>query len=189
MSPFPVAGLRPRKGWLRAHIFRNDRAKVEEGLFWGIGIEFEPFEYEGDLVECSMRADWIVLNIRNWKELEGAIVEGDRDKVRASFYIYEHHEALWTRITVRERDGRNFRVVFEMEVDLYALGTNNRGGVVTISKDVVIPYSGFEIYGGVVAGVPENRDKAIDTAKRHVDLGVYKDPILRHGVYQFEPKL
>ncbi len=189
-EPFSAGRLQPRGGAIRAMIFSNPLMDVPEGVYWGIEIDFDPLTYRGELLDyVSMSCDFLTIPARDWKQLEGVRLEGSYDQIEASFYVYEHDYANYSRIAIDERDGVTFRVRYDMSVQFSGLSTDDEDPDLLVSADVVIPYNGLLIHSSIVAPLPENIEQARSVAARYVDLDTYEAPRLEVGAYVLKPTL
>ena len=187
---FPAGQLQPRGGAIRAMVFGNPLTNLPEGLYWGIKIDFQPITYQDELLDyVSLSCDFLTIPARDWKQLEGVQLEGDYDQIEASFYVYEHDYANYSRIAIGERDGVTFRVRYDMSVQFSGLFNDDEDPDLLVSADVVIPYDGLLIHSSIVAPLPETIELARNVAARYVDLDSYEEPRLDHGLYVLKPKL
>ncbi len=192
MGGVPVDRLVAKDGSIRAMVFENEFAGVERNMFWSVEINFEPVLYDGEEVQPSMSAHWIVLPVRDWRKLQGVTINGDRDTIEASFYVFEHDLASWSEIAFGERRGRQFDVTFDMKVDILGLDEPSEGADVSVQEAFVkaqttLPYQGFSIHSSLVEGIPENKAKALEIASHYADLDRYNVPALRYGTWGFDP--
>ncbi len=154
MGGVPVDRLIAKDGSIRAMVFENEFAGVERNMFWSVEINFAPVVYDGEEVQPSMSADWIVLPVRDWRKLQGVTINGDRDTIEASFYVFEHDLAPWSEIAFGERHGRQFDVTFNMKVDILGLDEPSEGADVSVQEafvraQITLPYQGFSIHSSL----------------------------------------
>jgi len=184
---FPVDKLVPVQGCIRALVFADPQAGAEQDLYWGIDIEFAPLRYRGERVKPSLSCDWMLIDIRDWKSLEGAALEGDYDRIEASFHVWEPDFAQNSRIQFLERDGASFRVRYEMVVDFSGVDEADEDPNLTVTAELTLPYLGFHVDSEILEGRPGNEEKAKELAARYVDLSCYREPRIENGVFQFDP--
>jgi hypothetical protein len=192
VAQYPVNQLHPLGGSISARVFQNDRVGVEENLYWSVHIDFAPVEFAGESDQASLTAEWFVLPIRDWRDLTGRIVQGEQETIEASFYVFEHDLASWTRVAFGRRDGRLFDVSVDLQVQLIGLDSSWEGDGpsrqdAAIHARIALPYDGFLIDWNHLAGQPENREKALAIARNYADLRCYKDIDVQSSTFVFAP--
>lgn len=189
VSPFPANELRASGGTISAIIFENTLTSVPEGLYWSIKIDYRPIIYRDEELQPGMGCDLLTINARDWKDLEGTVLEGNWDEIDGSFYVYEHDYALYSKIMIDQRSGHNFRVNYTMAVEFSGYDQRDADDNMLVSADIVIPFTGLIIPSFLVSPSPDNARKAAELAERYVDILSYEQPCIDTGVFVLNPRL
>jgi hypothetical protein len=137
---------------------------------------FAPVDFAGYRRAPSLTAEWFVLPVRDWRDLEGRVVEGEQETIETSFYVFEHDRASWTRLAFGRRDRDTLVVTVDAEVQLLGLDAEWTGPShqdASIHAHIALPYRGLSIDRNDLEGRPENRAAALTIAARYVDLYCY----------------
>ena len=117
---FPAEKLVAAGGEIYCHLFENPRTGLPRNVYWSVTIDFHPMEYDGTRFKrCSMTCEWLTWPLRDWRQLEGRSLDlkhGDGGS-ELSFYLWEHHPGISTRLRIGARDGARFAVEMDMVVD------------------------------------------------------------------------
>jgi hypothetical protein len=169
---FPSERLVPVTGRIGALLFENPNANVARDVYWSISIDFAPLTVDDEELECSASCEWLRLGIRDWRALEGKVVEGG-DEVEASFYTFEHDPASRTRIEVSDREGETFRVRLSMEVDDPGGDFDPR---LLVTADLRVPFEGLDVYFDIVPPSVGRAGDALRVATPFVDVTTLDEP-------------
>jgi len=166
-------------GQIGALLFENPKAGVARDVYWSVRIEFAPLlvadeSGETDELECSASCEWLRLGVRDWRAIEGKVVEGG-DELEASFYTVEHDLSTRTRIEIGDRRGDTFRVKLSMEID-YPGHYGKADPALPVTADVRVPFEGLDVYFGVVPGVEGRSSDALRAVAPFVDLSGFGEP-------------
>ncbi len=178
------------------------------GMFWDIHVDFWRFIVQGDELDCNVTTDWITTPVRDWRNLEGLIVEGNGEVMDAAFtihdldnggystfFIYDDDLGSWTKIAFGSRNALTFAATIDMKIRLPADSAARawpRPTVysvhdVDLHTQVELSYEGFAIDRRLIAGHDDNRDKALQMAAGYVDLGCFEAARIRYEQFVFEP--
>lgn len=109
----PAEKLVAAGGEVYCHLFENPRTGLPRNVYWSITIDFHPMEYDGKRFKRrSMTCEWLTWPLRDWRQLEGRSLDlkhGDGGS-ESSFYLWEHHTGISTRLRIGARDGARFDV-------------------------------------------------------------------------------
>jgi hypothetical protein len=189
---FPVHLLRPMLGRLEGHLFENPSVGVERAVYYSVVVPFEPIQYGDDLVETAASVEWLRLQVRDWRTLVGTIVVS-APGIEASFYLWEHREALDARLEFLSRDGLDMDVRVRFRADLNDRYDLPSPPLSDIDVRARVRYGGILINEAVVKYAPGNKREARSAAEPFVDLARHRDPEFqpymtgRGGIFVLRP--
>jgi hypothetical protein len=94
----------------------------------------------------------------------------------------------YTELTIGTRRGRKFEVRCRAEMDLIGFSEDDEENKdIRVVADIALPYSHLYLSSLVLKPLEQNLDQAAEIAARHVDLTLYKPPIVDRGGFFFEP--
>jgi hypothetical protein len=167
---FPIQDLKPNRAEIRGLIFENAPVGVRLGLYWSLFLEFEPFQYAGHELGCNLSADWIRLPVRDWRHLEGQLVEGGPEVIECSFYTLEHDTATRTHVRIGGRRGRSFDLQWDVVVAFGGVAEEDADDALTVRARTVAEFAGVQIHQSVVSAVESERGRATELLSRFVDV-------------------
>jgi len=184
---FPTDKLVPVQGCIRAVIFEDPTAGLDRDMYWGMDIEFAPLRYRGEPIRPLLSADWMILDIMDWKLLDGAELAGEYEDIEASFFVWEHDLARRSQIRFLEREGAIFRIRYDIVVEFSGSDEEDADPELGLSAELALPYTGFYIDRDVLEATPGNEARAKEIASDYADLSCYCEPRIDNGVFHFDP--
>ncbi|HEX4960354.1 MAG TPA: hypothetical protein VF173_05920 [Thermoanaerobaculia bacterium] len=138
-----TALLKPRRSSLDAHLFDNPHIGLPLTLFYRIEIPLEPFTFQGETQETSVRMDFIRLPVQSWRQLPGREfrfpVNPEDGYIDGSICLGRaHNPADTTRIAFGELRGNVFTVTFDITFDFTFEGGASELGVFSVSWPVQV---------------------------------------------------
>lgn len=182
---FPSKVLVPKGGEIYCHIFENDNIGLARCLFWSITVDFAPVKYGENEFSCSMTSEWIPWPVRDWRELDGKLLDVDygENGIESSFYMTEHDTGTHTKL-VLHRSGENvFTVCWDMLVDFHGFYGGDANPAMPVHAEVDVQYIGLLITPDNLSPKPTTPTMLRTVASEFVDLTVYEGPEPRgsHG--------
>jgi hypothetical protein len=176
-------------GEIYCHIFENSSVGVARDIFWSVAIDFAPICVDGRECFCALGCDWLRWPIRTWLELDGCRVEfrhGERD-FESSFYLYAHHPADWTRITLTRKDANRFLALVEMELQIIQDVGFELERPFIIRTTATIPFTGLVIRPENLRLSSPSADELRHVASTFVDLTSFGPPVADGKYFRFLP--
>lgn len=178
---FPAERLRPRGGSIHALLFENSSAGVPLGVTWAFEVDFEPIRHgePGDESEFSPLAawEWIDLPIRDWRALEGVVIEGE--DVEGSFYLTEHEVLDWSRLSIFDRDGSEFRIEWDMVVDHEGSFDGDEDYRMRVQTSLRVPCEGVLVHFQTFPSDPSRSGELLDVLGGFLDVEAFGPPEIR----------
>jgi hypothetical protein len=179
---FPADSLEPKRGVLRALLFENRAARVRRDVYFSVEVEFAPLTYgpkgERETFDCSARVDWLELALRDWRALDGLVVDGGA-KIDASFYMTEHDPAARTKLRVSERRGARFLVELELRVRFHGFFGGDKDPALPVAARLRVPFDGLTVQPELLAPTKANLARVEELAAPFIDRDAYEAPALR----------
>lgn len=170
--PFPTL-LRPRDAEISAIIFENTTAGVPLDLYWSFRVEFESIRYAERVFECSLSADWVRINQRDWRGLGGYAVAGGHDVVDASFYTGAHDSVTYTCLRIGERQGARFQHDWQARVDFQGWTDDDAEADLFVQARTAAEFTGVLVYAPLLRSCGSPREGAERLLSRFVDRGAF----------------
>ena len=132
--------LRPKPGSLTARVFENINIGLPPTLFFDIEIPLEPFEYDGETEETTVRLDFIEFKVGDWRALPGKNFTFPTNPtlgyIDGSMYLAgAHNPADVTAIRCRALENDLLRAEVDLRFDFTYEGPEELG-VVAVSWPV-----------------------------------------------------
>ena len=141
----PAEKLVAAGGEVYCHLFENPRTGLPRNVYWSITIDFYPMEYDGKRFKRrSMTCEWLTWPLRDRHQLEGRSLDlkhGDGGS-ESSFYLWEHHTGISTRLRIGARDGARFDVEMDMVVDFTGDSAADRNPALEVRGRALLPFTG-----------------------------------------------
>jgi len=167
---FPTELLKPAGGEIFAHLWENDFTGLKPTLFLSVHIDFEPFRYREFDLQCSFMVDWIELNVRDWRSLDGKTI---KNKGEPTFYTVAHDWAKSYSLTLRMRPGKKFAVSLNAQIDFPGFDKDDQDSQLPVDCETVLPFSGL-LVGSSFAKKYKGRNKGLLVYLAHfVDLDAF----------------
>ncbi|MCC7420117.1 MAG: hypothetical protein IT428_07555 [Planctomycetaceae bacterium] len=124
--------LIPKRGTMTARLFARASDGPNRKLYFGIIIPLEPFQFEGELQETSVRLDFIDFKVSDWHELEQKPfrfpVNPETGYIDGSVFICGvHAPADATHIRFGKLNGSILPMVIELQFDFTYEGPSKLG--------------------------------------------------------------
>lgn len=137
---FPSDRLRPSGGEIFAHLWENDFTGLKPTLFWSVHIDFEPFKYREFELQCNFMVDWIELNVRDWRSLDGKAI---KNKGEPTFYTLAHDWAKSYSLALRMRRDKKFAVSLNAKIDFPGFDKDDQNDRLPVACETILPFSGL----------------------------------------------
>lgn len=194
MKTFPIHKLRAVNARMDANIFHNPHIGLEPTLFYNINISIEPFRLEQDAldvefeneVDSCFSLEFIKLNVKDWRKLDGQTFYLTPDDIDGSFYVsYAHNPVDIQQITFRKKSENCFIVDCVLFIDFEFEGSGYQNTTV-VFRDLPLLFEGLRIDVKFV-NLPEwDSETAQAFAKDFVDLEAFHTPSLNTKIH-FDP--
>lgn len=114
--------LNPTIGTLTARLFSNEHVGLPLTLFFDIDLPVQPFEFDGEPQETSIRLEFIELPVRDWREIFGRTfrfpINPEPGYIDGSVYIGNVHNPVdVTQIRFAQASGSRVAIVADICVD------------------------------------------------------------------------
>lgn len=179
MTRLALDSLVPTSAYLESRIDLADAQNTVEHLGHLLEIQFEDLEYEDEFIDNYLQAYWPGPSLKDWHQLEGFSIAGDKSVVDTFYYVGEFEPAKETHVLIGQREKLSFRVNLRVLVDLPY--KDNAGQIVAV--ELRVPYRHLIIGANVLDPGTGTAEQAREIAARHVDLAHFEDPV--HTVYGF----
>ena len=141
-----VTLFKPRRGSLDAHLFDNPHIGLPLTLFYRIEIPLEPFDFQDEPQETSVRMDFIKFAVSSWRQLPGREfrfpVNPEEGYIDGSIYLgHAHNPADTTRIAFGDLNGNVLTATFDITFDFTFEGGASKLGVFSVSWPVELECS------------------------------------------------
>ena len=137
--------LQPTVGTLTARLFSNEHIGLPLTLFFDIDLPVQPFEFNGEPQETSIRLEFIEIPVGDWREIFGQSfrfpINPEPGYIDGSVYIGNAHNPVDVRqIRFAQAAGNRVPIVADICVDFTQegppeLGQLQREWVTTVEFD------------------------------------------------------
>ncbi|MGI9056943.1 MAG: hypothetical protein ACR2F2_14200 [Pyrinomonadaceae bacterium] len=181
---------------MEANIFGNPHIGLEPTLFYNIDIFVEPFRLDQDAldmefeneVDSNFSLEFIQLDVKDWRNLDGETFYLKPDDVDGSLYIsYAHNPVDIQQITFREKSKNHFIIDCVLFIDFEFEDSGYQNTTVAF-KDLPLQFEGLRIDVELVNPPEWNSETAQTFAKDFVNLQAYEKPSINSKVL-FNPFL
>jgi hypothetical protein len=186
---FPAEKLVASGGEIYCHLFENPHTGLARNVYWSIGIEFHPVDYEGRAWPCSMTCEWLTWPIRDWRQLEGQALDlsyGDGGS-ESSFYLWQHDTGKSTRLRIGPRSEERFEVEMLMVVDFAGYTGSDSNPAMEVRARAVLPYTGVIVVPGNLFPEPGTPGEAVGAVAPYLDTALFKAPERHDHAFRMEP--
>jgi hypothetical protein len=194
----PVKSLKAVGGEMYAHIFENELTGLARNLFWSVSIDFAPLHYAGSEFRCGVACEWIPWTARDWRELDGEIldviynpdgtVKSGPPSVEASFYMTSHDLARRVGLKLKRNGGTKFAAAMDMIVNFRGYAGGDEDPNLRVSGQTEINYRGVIVVKNNLSPKPTTEAKVLAVAEKFIDLAAYRAPVDEEWRWVFQPK-
>lgn len=171
---FPTERLRPRRGEIYAYVFRNNKAGLPLGVYWNFFLPFRRMRHRGDTLDIALLADWATPDVRDWGDLEGMALTGAAARMmEGSFYVGEHDPLTRMDIRIGERQGRGFRVHWDVTADFSRWFEGEADPTLPVVADAWMDFDGVTLNSGFLAHENAGTQEARDIYQKFVDVSAF----------------
>lgn len=133
--------FKPRQGTLDAHLFDNPHIGLPLTLFYRIEIPLEPFAFDGETQQTSVRTDFIRFPVSSWRQLAHREfrfpVNPEEGYIDGSIYLgHAHNPADVTRIAFGDLRKNVLPATLDITFDFTFEGGASELGVFSVSWPV-----------------------------------------------------
>lgn len=194
----PVKSLKAVGGEMYAHIFENESTGLARNLFWAVSIDFAPIHYADSELDCAMTCEWIPWPARDWRELDGEVldvifnpdgtVKSGPPSVEASFYMTAHDPARRVSLKLNRNGGTKFAAAMDMVVDFHGYAGGDEDPNLLIAGQTEIAYRGVIVVKNNLFPKPTTEAEVLAVAGKFIDLTTYRAPVDEEWRWVFPPK-
>jgi hypothetical protein len=186
---FPADALVASGGAIRSHLFENPQAGVPRGVYWSVGLDFQPLEYQGKEWECSMSCEWLTWPGRDWRDLAGLeldLVEQDEGP-ESGFYMWQHDVGTATRLRIGARDGDRFELSMDMVVEFSGYTGADGDPAMRVRGTAGVPYTGIAVVPENLSPAPATPADVTAALAPFLDPSLYTSPARQGNTYWLHP--
>jgi hypothetical protein len=185
-------------GEMYAHIFENESTGLARNLFWAVSIDFAPIHYADSDFRCGMTCEWIPWTARDWRELDGEMldvlynadgtVKSGPPGVEASFYMTAHDPASRVRLKLKRKGATRFAAAMKMVVNFHGYAGGDEDPSLPVAGETQIGYRGVIVVKDSLHPKPTTKTKVLAVADKFIDLTTYRAPVDEEWRWVFPPK-
>lgn len=187
---FPYESLVASGGQVFAYLHEEPVRGVERGLYWGVRMDFEPLNYSGDVVRCSMACEWIPWQARSWRGLGERSLSCDYgdDGIEPTFYSGVNDVGDSFRLLLAPREDAHFDVTMSMLVNFTGWSSEDRNAAMPVVASAVIPFEGVLLAPADFDPAPAGEAEVRALASEFMDLDDFRMMEGADGTVIFGPE-